>query len=67
MSWPLAQWGWGAVAAEVASAADPFALIDASPDAHARRLATAESLNVEAGVAEYHLVMEWVSDRTDHG
>nr|AYM52230.1 hypothetical protein [Sorangium cellulosum] len=61
LNWPLTDWGWGAVAAEVASSASTFAVLDASPDAHAQRVATAESLGVEASAAAYHLAMDWVS------
>ncbi|KYF80231.1 hypothetical protein BE11_43925 [Sorangium cellulosum] len=67
LNWPLMDWGWGAVAAEVASSASTFAVLDASPGAHAQRVATAESLGVEASAAAYHLAMEWVSRGTSGG
>lgn len=57
LNWPLSEWGWGAVAAGV-SEESPFAVIDTSPEAHARRVAIAEEVGVEAGAGAYYLAME---------
>jgi hypothetical protein len=57
LNWPLSEWGWGDVAAEAATAGNPCAVVDTSPEAHAQRVAAAKSLGVEDGA--YYLAIEY--------